>query len=68
MVPYVWNFLVGHNRVVEGDSSMVPKANHYNSGGPWVEAWRECEFKELWIREMEEYKEAAMEKNVESLG
>ena len=41
-VPYVWNFLLGHNRVVDGDLSTVPKAIHYTSGGLWVEAWREC--------------------------
>ncbi|KAL9995521.1 putative nucleotide-diphospho-sugar transferase [Helianthus debilis subsp. tardiflorus] len=54
-VPFVWNFLVGHNKVVEGDETTCPKAIHFTSGGPWFEAWRDCEFGEVWVREMEEY-------------
>ncbi|KAL8223650.1 hypothetical protein R6Q57_019125 [Mikania cordata] len=54
-VPFVWNFLVGHNRVVDGDPGTYPKAIHYTSGGPWFEAWRDCEFGDLWVKELEEY-------------
>ncbi|GFZ11816.1 nucleotide-diphospho-sugar transferases superfamily protein [Actinidia rufa] len=61
-IPFVWNFLVGHNRVVESDLSTFPKAIHYTLGGPWFESWKDCEFGDLWIKEMEEYKKA-MEKN-----
>ncbi|XP_023761819.1 protein CDI [Lactuca sativa] len=55
-VPFVWNFLVGHNQVVDGDPSTYPKAIHYTSGGPWFEAWKDCEFGDLWLKELEEYK------------
>ncbi|XP_074305272.1 protein CDI-like [Silene latifolia] len=54
-IPFVWNFLVGHNRVVEGKPDTVPKAIHYTLGGPWFEAWKECEFGDLWLKELEEY-------------
>ncbi|XP_076887993.1 protein CDI-like [Bidens hawaiensis] len=54
-VPFVWNFLVGHNHVVDGDPSTYPKAIHYTSGGPWFEAWKDCEFGDLWLKELEEY-------------
>lgn len=59
-IPFVWNFLVGHNQVVEGDASTFPKAIHYTLGGPWFEAWKECEFGDLWIREMEEYEKTTV--------
>lgn len=64
-VPFVWNFLVGHNRVVEGDSSTYPKAIHYTLGGPWFEAWKDCEFGELWLNELEECKKAGKDQKVE---
>ncbi|KAF4380338.1 hypothetical protein F8388_024631 [Cannabis sativa] len=54
-VPFVWNFLEGHNKVVEGDSNTYPKAVHYTRGGPWFEAWKHCEFADLWLNEMEDY-------------
>ncbi|XP_072986975.1 protein CDI-like [Typha latifolia] len=54
-VPYVWNFLVGHNKIVPEDPTTVPKALHYTSGGPWFEAYKDCEFAELWLEELEEY-------------
>ncbi|XP_024979775.1 protein CDI-like isoform X2 [Cynara cardunculus var. scolymus] len=54
-VPFVWNFLVGHNQVVNGDLDTFPKAIHYTSGGPWFEAWRDCEFGDLWLKELEEF-------------
>ncbi|KAJ6422549.1 hypothetical protein OIU84_027502 [Salix udensis] len=37
-IPFVWNFLEGHNRVGEGDAATFPKAIHYTRGGPWFEA------------------------------
>lgn len=55
-VPFVWNFLVGHNKVVEGDLGTYPKAIHYTLGGPWFESWKDCEFGELWLKELEEMK------------
>ncbi|KAM6555502.1 hypothetical protein CsatB_002521 [Cannabis sativa] len=54
-VPFVWNFLEGHNKMVEGDSNTYPKAVHYTRGGPWFEAWKHCEFADLWLNEMEDY-------------
>ncbi|KAL4199362.1 hypothetical protein AMTRI_Chr03g50770 [Amborella trichopoda] len=55
-IPFVWNFLVGHNKVVDGDLESYPKSLHYTSGGPWFDAWKDCDFADLWIKEMEEYK------------
>ncbi|KAH9293911.1 hypothetical protein KI387_040885 [Taxus chinensis] len=52
-VPYVWNFLVGHNEIDEENG--FPKAIHYTSGGPWFEAWKDCEFADLWVKERDEY-------------
>jgi len=54
-IPFVWNFLEGHNKVVENDPLTLPKAIHYTRGGPWFEAWKNCEFADLWINEMEDY-------------
>ncbi|GAB2275319.1 hypothetical protein Dimus_010082, partial [Dionaea muscipula] len=54
-VPFVWNFLVGHNKVVENDLGTSPRAIHYTLGGPWFDAWKNCEFADLWMKEKEEY-------------
>lgn len=53
-VPFVWNFLVGHNKVVDDDPTTYPKAIHYTLGGPWFNSWRDCEFGDLWLKELEE--------------
>lgn len=55
-VPFVWNFLVGHNEVVEGDPTTYPKAIHYTLGGPWFDAWKDCQYGDLWLAELENYK------------
>ncbi|KAL5726558.1 hypothetical protein ACHQM5_009595 [Ranunculus cassubicifolius] len=55
-IPFVWNFLVGHNEVDKNDTNTMPKAIHYTSGGPWFDAHKNCEFADLWVNEMEEYK------------
>lgn len=57
-VPFVWNFLVGHNRVVEDNPETFPKAIHYTLGGPWFEAWKDCEFGDLWLKELDDYKKS----------
>ncbi|XP_054781439.1 protein CDI-like [Prosopis cineraria] len=58
-VPFVWNFLVGHNKVDESDvKNSFPKAVHYTLGGPWFEDYKDCEFGDLWVKEMEEYKKS----------
>ncbi|TYH60178.1 hypothetical protein ES332_D08G275600v1 [Gossypium tomentosum] len=54
-IPSIWNFLEGHNKVVENDSKTFPKAIHYTRGGPWFEAWKNCEFADLWLNEMHDY-------------
>ncbi|KAK3156917.1 hypothetical protein QOZ80_2AG0113790 [Eleusine coracana subsp. coracana] len=53
-LPFVWNFLVGHNRVDPDDPATRPKAIHYTCGGPWFERYKDCEFADLWIKEAEE--------------
>ncbi|KVI01623.1 hypothetical protein Ccrd_020102 [Cynara cardunculus var. scolymus] len=63
-VPFVWNFLVGHNHVVNGDPSTHPKAIHYTSRGPWFEAWKDCEFEDLWLKELEKYEVKEKEKKI----
>lgn len=60
-IPFVWNFLVGHNKAVEGDPSTFPKAIHYTLGGPWFEAWKDCEFGDLWLKELEEYENSMLQ-------
>ncbi|KAI4331226.1 hypothetical protein MLD38_029431 [Melastoma candidum] len=55
-VSFVWNFLVGHNEVVDSDPATHPKAIHYTLGGPWFDDWKDCHFGDLWTAEMEEYK------------
>ncbi|MFS7974208.1 putative nucleotide-diphospho-sugar transferase [Helianthus anomalus] len=62
-VPFVWNFLVGHNQVVKDDPNTYPKAIHYTLGGPWFEAWKDCEFGDLWLKELEECKKVEKEKD-----
>ncbi|GJM87114.1 hypothetical protein PR202_ga03038 [Eleusine coracana subsp. coracana] len=55
-VPFVWNFLVGHNRVDPADlAGTTPRAIHYTSGGPWSERYKDCEFADLWVQERHAY-------------
>jgi hypothetical protein len=53
-LPFVWNFLVGHNKVDPADPATRPKAIHYTCGGPWFERYKDCDFADLWIKEAEE--------------
>ncbi|XP_020093719.1 protein CDI [Ananas comosus] len=53
-IPFAWNFLVGHNRVDPLDPATRPRAIHYTSGGPWFHAYKDCEFADLWLNELEE--------------
>lgn len=64
-IPFVWNFLEGHNKVVENDPTTLPKAIHYTRGGPWFEAWKNCEFADLWLNEMEDYKKQAKKESAD---
>nr|CAB3459388.1 unnamed protein product [Digitaria exilis] len=55
-VPFVWNFLVGHNAVDPDDEAgTAPRALHSTSGGPWFERYKDCEFAYLWIQERDAY-------------
>jgi hypothetical protein len=55
-VPFVWNFLVGHNRVDPADEAgTAPRAIHYTSGGPWFDRYKDCEFADLWVQERDAY-------------
>jgi len=44
---HTWNYLVGVYDDVE-----TPKLIHYTEGGPWFENYRDCEFNELWKKEL----------------
>ncbi|MCO5546753.1 hypothetical protein L7F22_000189 [Adiantum nelumboides] len=58
-IPFTWNFLVGHNEMPRG-SSTLPKAIHYTSGGPWFEAWQNCDYAQEWLQERDEYRRSHM--------
>lgn len=45
---HTWNYLVGVYDDVE-----IPKLIHYTEGGPWFENYRDCEFHELWKKELQ---------------
>ena len=65
-VPFVWNFLVGHNRVDPADEAgTAPRAIHYTSGGPWFERYRDCEFADLWVQERDAYEAEEADKDVD---
>lgn len=53
-LPVTWNFLVGHNELPKEGAS-IPKAIHFTCGGPWFEAWKDCEFADFWLKERDEY-------------
>ncbi|KAJ4774474.1 Nucleotide-diphospho-sugar transferases superfamily protein [Rhynchospora pubera] len=61
-VPFVWNFLVGHNVVDPKDPSTQPCAIHYTTGGPWFERYKDCDFADLWLKELEEYEKEKQKK------
>jgi hypothetical protein len=46
-----WNYLVGEYAKPE----RTPRVLHYTVGGPWFEAWRDCDFADLWLRERDLY-------------
>ena len=46
---HTWNYLVGVYDDIE-----TPKLIHYTEGGPWFENYRNCEFHELWKRELQD--------------
>jgi hypothetical protein len=42
-----WNFLVGEYPKPD----TIPRVLHFTVGGPWFEAWGDCDYAELWTRE-----------------
>ena len=44
-----WNWLVGWYKQPQDGN---PKLIHYTEGGPWFENYRECEFADLWKKEL----------------
>lgn len=46
---HTWNYLVGVYNDIQN-----PKLIHYTSGGPWFEHYRNCEYNELWKKELQE--------------
>lgn len=45
-LPQEWNWLVGHS-----DPHVVPSFVHYTDGGPWLDAYADCDFAREWISE-----------------
>lgn len=45
-LPIEWNWLEGHNPM-----SIDAKAVHFTRGGPWFQAWEDCDHAEDWLRE-----------------
>lgn len=65
-VPFVWNFLVGHNVVDPEELSTRPCAVHYTTGGPWFERYKDCEFADLWLKGLEDYESKKQKKGGEN--
>ncbi|KAJ0964397.1 hypothetical protein J5N97_029519 [Dioscorea zingiberensis] len=66
-VPFTWNFLVGHNKLEDQeDPTALPKAIHYTCGGPWFQAYKDCEFADIWLNELKELQtELAQDQQIE---
>ena len=46
---HTWNYLVGVYKDIE-----IPNLIHYTEGGPWFENYRDCEFNNLWKKELQD--------------
>jgi lipopolysaccharide biosynthesis glycosyltransferase len=46
-----WNFLVGEYPKPE----QTPRVLHYTVGGPWFDAWQDCDYADLWLQERDLY-------------
>lgn len=51
-LPPEWNYLVGITELPEG---VTPKIVHFTDGGPWFEAFRNVEYADEWMREIERW-------------
>lgn len=54
-VPETWNWLEGW---CDKPKTGHPNVIHYTRGGPWFENWREVEYADLWLAELEACKNA----------
>jgi lipopolysaccharide biosynthesis glycosyltransferase len=48
-----WNWLEGWN---EKPAAGTPKAIHFTRGGPWFESWRDVDYADLWLAELEAFR------------
>ncbi|HAI42867.1 MAG TPA: glycosyltransferase [Maribacter sp.] len=48
-LPYEYNWLVGWYTETE---TRKPKILHYTEGGPWFENYRECDYADVWKKEL----------------
>lgn len=48
-ISHEWNWLVG---VYKEPQDGHPKAIHYTEGGPWFDNYKDCEYAELWNKEL----------------
>jgi hypothetical protein len=55
-----WNFLVGEY----AKPQKLPRVLHYTVGGPWFEAWRDCDYADLWLAERDLYLESLEEPEI----
>ncbi len=46
----VWNYLVGHTKLDE-----PPKIVHFTEGGPWLPAFRNVEYADEWLAQVERW-------------
>jgi len=44
-----WNFLVGEYATLR----QTPAAIHYTNGGPWFDQWRDVDYADVWLHELE---------------
>jgi hypothetical protein len=54
-VPETWNWLEGW---CDKPKTGHPKVIHYTRGGPWFENWRDVDYADLWLTELEACKNA----------
>jgi lipopolysaccharide biosynthesis glycosyltransferase len=54
-ISHEWNWLVGWYKEPEDGT---PKALHYTEGGPWFENYRNCEYHEMWKKELKNMMES----------
>jgi hypothetical protein len=48
-LPHHYNWLVGWYKEPEDGK---PKILHYTEGGPWFDGYRECEYADIWKKEV----------------